>query len=184
MDKRQQIIEAAIQLFTQNGFHATSTTSITKKAKVGTGTLFTYFSNKDEMINTIYLEIKERFALTLKQQIDTSETAYDQFKSLWINAIKWGVDNYKDYTFTHQYSSSPYINNLTKEESIGGFSFMFAILDNAINQKVVKEIPADLFYNMIGGNLHAIITYIYTTDQDINTISENTFKYVWEGIRK
>ena len=58
MEKRAKILEAAIILFTENGFDNTSTASITNKAKVATGTLFYYFNSKKELISKLYLETK------------------------------------------------------------------------------------------------------------------------------
>jgi len=45
-DKRTAIIEAALKLFTERGFHGTSTAQISKEAGVATGTLFNYFPTK------------------------------------------------------------------------------------------------------------------------------------------
>ncbi|MCW5843897.1 MAG: helix-turn-helix transcriptional regulator [Caldilinea sp.] len=42
-DKKQQLLEASIDLFAREGFWNTSTASIAKHAGVATGTLFNYF---------------------------------------------------------------------------------------------------------------------------------------------
>lgn len=50
MDKRKAIMEAALKLFTERGFHGTTTTQISKEAGVATGTLFNYFPTKEDLI--------------------------------------------------------------------------------------------------------------------------------------
>lgn len=45
-DKRQAILETALRLFVDQGFHGTSTASIAKQAGVATGTLFHHFPTK------------------------------------------------------------------------------------------------------------------------------------------
>ena len=57
-DKRTAIIEAALKLFTERGFHGTSTAEISKEAGVATGTLFNYFPTKEDLINSLYFEVK------------------------------------------------------------------------------------------------------------------------------
>ncbi|MDD3246000.1 MAG: TetR/AcrR family transcriptional regulator [Methanosarcina sp.] len=50
-DKRTAIIETALKLFTERGFHGTSTAQISKEAGVATGTLFNYFPTKEDLVN-------------------------------------------------------------------------------------------------------------------------------------
>ena len=48
-DTRTAIIKAALKLFTERGFHDTSTAQISRKAGVATGTLFNYFPTKKDL---------------------------------------------------------------------------------------------------------------------------------------
>ena len=56
-DKRTAILEAATELVAMLGVSA-PTAKIAKDAGVAEGTLFTYFANKDELLNWLYLELK------------------------------------------------------------------------------------------------------------------------------
>jgi len=49
--KRQQILNAAIQLFTEQGFAATSMELIAKNADVSKQTVYSHFGNKDELFS-------------------------------------------------------------------------------------------------------------------------------------
>lgn len=53
-DKRQTILRAATQLFAEEGLNA-PTARIAKAAGVAEGTIFTYFANKDVLMNQLYL---------------------------------------------------------------------------------------------------------------------------------
>ena len=53
-DKKTAIMNTALKLFTERGFHGTSTAQISKELGVGTGTLFNYFPTKEELINSLY----------------------------------------------------------------------------------------------------------------------------------
>lgn len=48
-DRPTQLIEAAIELFTQRGYNATRAEEIAKRAGVSKGTLFLYFSSKEAL---------------------------------------------------------------------------------------------------------------------------------------
>jgi len=56
-DKRTAILEAATKVVAMLGVSA-PTAKIAKGAGVAEGTLFTYFANKDELLNRLYLELK------------------------------------------------------------------------------------------------------------------------------
>ena len=52
--KQQNIISAAIELFSKDGFHATSTSKIAKHAEVSEGLIFRHFKNKEGLIQSIF----------------------------------------------------------------------------------------------------------------------------------
>ena len=56
-DKKQQLLEASIDLFAREGFWNTSTASIARHAGVATGTLFNYFPSKDALIDAVYMHL-------------------------------------------------------------------------------------------------------------------------------
>jgi AcrR family transcriptional regulator len=46
---KRAILKAALELFAANGFHATTTKAISKKAQIAEGTLFNYFETKEDL---------------------------------------------------------------------------------------------------------------------------------------
>lgn len=50
-DKRTDILQAALQLIAERGFHAAPMAEIAEKAGVAAGTIYLYFKNKDILIN-------------------------------------------------------------------------------------------------------------------------------------
>ncbi|MCU5772560.1 TetR/AcrR family transcriptional regulator [Erwiniaceae bacterium BAC15a-03b] len=61
MQKKQDIIQAAEQLFYRNGFHATSTDRICSEAGVSTRTLYKYFPSREMLTEAVMTERKNRF---------------------------------------------------------------------------------------------------------------------------
>lgn len=51
--KEGKVIEAAIELFSINGYMATTTKEIAKKAGVAEGTIFKHYQTKSDLLNTI-----------------------------------------------------------------------------------------------------------------------------------
>lgn len=59
MDRRQEILEAAAKSFSLFGYKATTMDQVAKIANVGKGTIYTFFSNKEELFNAIVLKMIE-----------------------------------------------------------------------------------------------------------------------------
>ncbi|HYK83206.1 MAG TPA: TetR/AcrR family transcriptional regulator [Gemmatimonadales bacterium] len=51
---RQRLVRAALELFTAQGYHATTTPQISKKAGVAEGTIYRHFVSKQQLLNDLY----------------------------------------------------------------------------------------------------------------------------------
>ena len=51
---RKEILNAALELFAVNGFHATSISQIAEKAGVSKGLMYNYFASKDDLLKEVF----------------------------------------------------------------------------------------------------------------------------------
>ncbi|MDK2833860.1 MAG: hypothetical protein PWP63_947 [Methanolobus sp.] len=114
-DKRRALMEAALKLFTERGFHGTSTAQISKEAGVATGTLFNYFPTKEDLINGLYFEVKGQLSRSMGKDIQAESSFQDKLRRIWYNLVEWGIGNQDEFLFVGQFCSSPYITNYTRE---------------------------------------------------------------------
>jgi len=56
VDKRRQILDAAIRVFARQGFHSTRVSDIADEAGVAYGLVYHYFKSKDEVLNELFVE--------------------------------------------------------------------------------------------------------------------------------
>lgn len=72
VDKRRQILDAAIRVFARQGFHSTRVADIADEAGVAYGLVYHYFKSKDEVLNELF---SERWSLLLAaiEEADLSE---------------------------------------------------------------------------------------------------------------
>ena len=69
------IIEAAKIEFLQNGFQATSISSIAKRAGVTTGAIYTRYKGKNEL----FYSLIEEFLIALNEEREENENSYMEY---------------------------------------------------------------------------------------------------------
>ena len=85
--KRAQILEAAVSLFQERGFHATSMDDISALAQVSKRTLYKYFESKETLFEAILVEINGRISELLAVTYDPARPIEEQLRDLaWAEA--------------------------------------------------------------------------------------------------
>jgi TetR/AcrR family transcriptional regulator, fatty acid metabolism regulator protein len=56
VDKRRLILDAAVRVFARRGFHHCRVSDVADEAGVAYGLVYHYFSSKEEILNTLFLE--------------------------------------------------------------------------------------------------------------------------------
>lgn len=185
-DKRQALIEAALRLFTEKGFHGTTTAEIARNAGVATGTLFNYFQNKERLINTLYLEVKEELVRELKADLKAELFLKETVRRIWYNSINWSLTHPEQYYFFQLFHSSPYISQFTRDEVYRHLEFMADILLEGQKQGCLKEMPPELMLDLCTGMFNGVSNYfLENTDRasDANTW-ELSFTIFWDAISR
>lgn len=81
-EKRNTIIEVSKRLFAESGFAATSVADIARAADLPVGSIYTYFSSKEELIHSIVDEGWADFRGRLQEAFTTTEGVEAKFRLL------------------------------------------------------------------------------------------------------
>ncbi|MBA2850815.1 AcrR family transcriptional regulator [Methanococcus maripaludis] len=185
-DKRKAIMDAALKLFTERGFHGTSTAQISKEAGVATGTLFHYFPTKEDLINNLYFEVKADLSRTMVKDLEPQVNFKDRLKKIWDNLIRWGLDNHNEFLFVGQFCNSPYISNFTREEVMKEYFTIHKLIEDGVTAGAVKKLPLELVIAMFYQNSRTVVQVIssYGLSKDKNKIIDEGFEVIWTGLSK
>ena len=82
---RQEILQVALKLFSEKGFHNVSMHEIAEKSEFAVGTLYKFFSNKEELYKTLILEKSEEFHSVLKRALEKPGSEMEKIKA-WVKA--------------------------------------------------------------------------------------------------
>ena len=90
---RQEILQVALKLFSAKGFHNVSMHEIAEKSEFAVGTLYKFFSNKEELYKALMLEASNVFHSSLMAALATSGNELEKIKACVEAKIKVFLDN-------------------------------------------------------------------------------------------
>lgn len=96
MSKKNDIINAAISLFAENGFSATSTTSVSQEAGVAQGLIFHYFKTKERILIEIINQLADKYILESDGIIASADTGLEAICNLIKFHFMFEIENKKE----------------------------------------------------------------------------------------
>jgi len=76
--KYKQIIDAAVVVIAENGYHQAQVSKIAKQAGVADGTIYLYFDNKEDILISVFRERMGYFVEKMKEVIAGKESAAEK----------------------------------------------------------------------------------------------------------
>lgn len=86
--KKREILKAAREVFAENSYQGTSIKSVARKAKVATGTLYLYFTNKEALINMIVDEMFSELLKCIKEERAKYTDGFDKLQASMEACVK------------------------------------------------------------------------------------------------
>lgn len=185
MDKKQALINAALKLFVENGFHGTPTAKIAQEAGVGTGTLFQYFKTKDELVIALYLQFKEEMFEFVSKHTEGKPNFKETIISTISSSLNWALDNPTKFHFIQQFHTSPYIGLVEQEVLTKQVEPHLALIQQGIQTGVLKKMPADLIYSLLSNQVFGVYQYISSksfSKSKKKEIIEKTVEMLWDMV--
>jgi AcrR family transcriptional regulator len=139
MDKRRNILNAALKLFVEQGEQATSMKLIAKEANCGIGTMYNYFKSKDALINDLYIELKTKLSNNSLKIMDNSLPVKQQFINVWLKTIEYLVLHPLEYRFLQIFSHSPKISQESTEEVYKQILPLLEIYEKGKKEGIIKN---------------------------------------------
>src|SRR5471032_830719 len=70
-DKYQRILDAAVSVFAEKGFHVARVSDVAERASVADGTIYLYFRNKEELLMTAINTAFDAFMSRARTELNT-----------------------------------------------------------------------------------------------------------------
>lgn len=81
-DKKSDIFRSGKELFFTKGFKDTNVSDISKKAGIGVGTFYNYYSSKEELFIEIYIRENEQLKKSIMESLDLNQDPISMVKEI------------------------------------------------------------------------------------------------------
>ncbi|MEW8470066.1 MAG: TetR/AcrR family transcriptional regulator [Candidatus Thiodiazotropha sp.] len=184
-DKKTQLLEAAIDLFSKEGFWNTSTARISKHAKVATGTLFNYFPSKEALIDEVYVTLKHEAMDAMFQGPAGPDDLEALFKQVYVNYVRWGVANPVRFKLLEQLKLSDLVSQETQQRIYSELSDTKELFQSAIRDGKLVDVTVDYLTALITVNIETSVKYAVDNKlkgKALDKFCDKGFALLWKGI--
>jgi TetR/AcrR family transcriptional regulator, repressor of fatR-cypB operon len=183
-DKRTAILEATLELISEQGFQGTPMSQIAQKANTGVGTIYRYFPSKNDLINALYIALKLQMAHCILQCYTEDMPVHKAFKLILRGMIDYFIANPKVLSFAEQYLNSPLITAATREEGSRIVEPLNILFQHALQQDLLKPLSISMLGELIYGSMVALSKYyIYSGENEDRADLDAGIDAIWDMIR-
>jgi len=184
-DKRSAILDAATRLFAERGLAAAPTSEISRRAGVAEGTLFTYFETKDDLINSLYREIKLELADAMMSDFPRKKNVRTRLRHVWDRYVNWGIANPKQRKVLAQLQVSEVLTKESRDAGGAPFVEFQSMIRDAIEQRIFRnDLPAELISKSLAALVEATIDLTVSNPAKAKDYRDSGFQMFWVGVTK
>ncbi len=185
-DKRQRIIEAAVKVFSQKGFHEAKVDEIAQLADVGKGTVYEYFVSKAELFREMFKDGMQFYLYNLNSELKAGLSC--RAKLLRIAGLHLEfVTRYKDIakiTMTEQIYFDEDFHEWIRDSKAKKIELLTQIINEGITGGEFRQVDAYAAALALTGALGALCAPVIFTRNEINSqeLIEPVMDIIFNGL--
>ncbi|MBT9558049.1 MAG: TetR/AcrR family transcriptional regulator [Myxococcales bacterium] len=175
-ERRDAILDAALQCFVTQGFHGTAVPEISRRAGIATGTLYHYFPSKEAIVNALFRKWKEAIGARVLTAFPPGVTVREQFSAVWRTMADFALNHPEAFAFLELHHHRPYLDaeSLAMENRLKDFGA--TMVSAAQSQGVIKPGPPALLMELVFGAFNGMMRAHYegrlTLTTELRTLAE------------
>ncbi|MFS0672991.1 TetR/AcrR family transcriptional regulator [Ornithinibacillus sp. 179-J 7C1 HS] len=185
--KYKLIIDAAVDVIAENGYHASQVSKIAKKAGVADGTIYLYFKNKEDILVSVFEEKMGQFIEQIAAATSERKSASDKLLTLIEMHFGQLAANHHLAIVTQLELRQ---SNLSLRQQINSILKPYLVVIDGIVKEGIKEklfrhdINVPLIRQMIFGTLDETVTNWVMNEEkyDLVSLSPVVHKLITQGI--
>ncbi len=183
--KEERILQSAIELFAAEGL-AVPTAAIAKAAGVANGTLFNYFTTKQDLIDALYLTLKKEVTqLFLAGGADQAKSLKETSFVLWECYVRWAIANPLKNKVMNLFKSANVLSAKVVAEADDMFRPFHESMQNGIKKGAVVNLDVHYLYKIMAAQIAVSIEQVLERNLKGKALETHIlagFDIFWKGV--
>lgn len=149
--RREALMRAALSQFVNHGYYGVAVPKIAKAAGIATGSVYRYFTSKDELVNELYRHWKEVLKRMLTTDYPLDRPIAQQFQFLWQRLYEYADAYSEAFSFIEGHCHASYLSAscLALEDEV--FEIGREFIREGQRQGVIRSGPPHVMISMFFG---------------------------------
>jgi TetR/AcrR family transcriptional regulator, fatty acid metabolism regulator protein len=171
--KYNQIIDAAVYVIAENGYHAAQVSKIAKHAGVADGTIYLYFANKEDLLISIFKEKMGQFITKIESEM-VNEHTFEQKLGLLIQRhfeLLGSQHHLAIVTQLELRQANKHLRSQIGDVLKAYYSLIQSILNEGVEQELIfEDVDIRLAIQMIFGSINETVTNWVINEQKYDLV--------------
>ena len=181
--REQQMLDAAVEVFSVNGYHETSMDAIAAKAEISKPMLYLYYGSKEELFGACLNRELGRFIEAVRADIDMKQSPKDLLRSTILAFMRYIDANRASWIVLYQQATSSQMYSHTVREGRERIIDLVARLLSAGTRNPEPDTDFHMMAVALVGAGEAIATRVSTGEADVDEAAELLINLTWRGLR-
>ena len=181
--REQQMLDAAVQMFSVNGYHETSMDAIAAQAEISKPMLYLYYGSKEELFAACLDRELTRFVDTVRADINFAQSPRDLLRNAVLSFMTYIDRNRASWIVLYTQATSSQAFAHTVRE---GRERIIELVGRLL-QSGTRNPEPDADFNMMAvalvGAGEAIADRVSTGDADVHDATELMINLFWRGLK-
>jgi len=186
-DKRNAILAAATNIIAKQGLSA-PTAKIARAAGVADGSLFTYFPDKDDLLNQLYLELKadmrKRMTSSSPKSRNLSRSLKQRARHVWNSYIDWGISFPARRKAMTQLTVSDRITEKSRQAGTEGFDDAASTMQQIAARGGLRDRPSAFASSIMVSLAETTMDFISRYPREADRYRDAGFEAFWNAVSK
>ncbi|SER90788.1 TetR/AcrR family transcriptional regulator [Salipaludibacillus aurantiacus] len=187
--KYEQIIDAAVKVIAENGYHHSQVSKIAKEAGVADGTIYLYFKNKEDILISLFEEKMGSFVDAISEKLN-EESSVEKKLLILIEMHFMQLEMDHDLAIVTQLElrqSNISIRNKVNEVLKGYLGLVDSVLKEGVEKGIFEEnLDLRIARQLIFGAIDEVVTNWVMKDHryDLAPLAETVHRMLLKGLSK
>lgn len=181
--REQQMLDAAVEMFSINGYHETSMDAIAAKAEISKPMLYLYYGSKEELFGACLNRELARFIDTVREEIDLDQKPKDLLQNTIVAFMRYIDANRASWIVMYTQATSSQAFAKTVREGREQIIELVARLLRSGTRNPEQHSDFEMMAVALVGAGEAVATRLSSGDTGVDEAAELMINLFWRGLK-